>query len=90
MVTRSVVEAAEDARIVAKSVVEAEDQHDPEFGHADRRPHTFVLDATLVEQARREVGEPDVVRSIEAALTAVIDYQVWIKEVSAGQRDVLS
>lgn len=57
---------------------------------AARRPHTFVLDPGLVERARKEVGEHDVVRSIEAALTAAIDYQHWIREVSAGERDVLS
>src|SRR5690606_39423838 len=38
----------------------------------ERRPYTFVLDAGLVERARREVGELDVVRSIEAALAAAI------------------
>lgn len=55
----------------------------------DRRPHTFVLDRRLVEQARREVGEPDVVRSIEAALAAAIDYRSWVREVREGRRDVL-
>jgi len=55
-----------------------------------RLPHTFVLDGALVERARREVGEPDVVRSIEAALAAAIDYRSWIREVRAGRRDVLS
>lgn len=55
----------------------------------DRRPHTFVLDRTLVEQARREVGEPDVIRSIEAALAAAIDYRSWVREVREGRRDVL-
>jgi len=56
----------------------------------ERRPYTFLLDATLVERARREVGETDVVRSIEAALAAAIDYQLWVREVAAGERDVLS
>ena len=56
---------------------------------ADRRPHTFVLDPALVERAREEVGEPDVVRSIEAALAAAIDYRSWVREVRAGRRDVL-
>ena len=37
-----------------------------------------------------ELGELDVVRSIEAALAAAIDYRSWIREVRAGQRDVLS
>jgi hypothetical protein len=55
-----------------------------------RAPCTFVLDPALVERARREVGEPDVVRSIEAALSAAIDYQLWIREVAAGDRDILS
>jgi hypothetical protein len=36
------------------------------------------------------VGEPDVVRSIEAALAAALDYKLWIREVAAGRRDVLS
>jgi hypothetical protein len=59
-------------------------------GPALRRPHTFVLDQDLVERARREVGEPDVVRSIEAALAAAIDYSSWVREVREGRRDVLS
>jgi len=56
----------------------------------DRRAYTFLLDPLLVERARREVGENDVVRSIEAALAAAIDYHMWVREVAAGQRDVLS
>jgi hypothetical protein len=52
-----------------------------------RGPYTFYLDAALVERARREVGETDVVRSIEAALEAVVDYQLWVREVAAGRRD---
>ncbi|MEJ2214992.1 MAG: hypothetical protein P8099_00115 [Gemmatimonadota bacterium] len=56
----------------------------------ERQPHTFVLDVDLVERARREVGERDLVRSIEGALAAAIDYQLWVREVSAGQRDALS
>jgi hypothetical protein len=55
----------------------------------DRRPHTFVLDRSLVERARREVGERDVVRSIEAALVAAIDYRSWVREVREGRRSVL-
>lgn len=55
-----------------------------------RRPYSFFLDAELVERARQEVGETDVVRSIEAALAAAIDYKVWIHEVENGQRDVLA
>lgn len=54
-----------------------------------RHPHTFVLDRTLVERARREVGESDVVRSIEAALTAAIDYRCWVDEVREGRRTIL-
>lgn len=54
-----------------------------------RRPHTFVLDQTLVERARREVGETDVVRSIEAALAAAIDYRCWVREVRDGRRTVM-
>jgi hypothetical protein len=55
----------------------------------DRRAYTFHLDPELVEQARREVGESDVVRSIEAALAAAIDYQLWVREVSRGERGPL-
>ncbi|NLG61366.1 MAG: hypothetical protein GX539_03915 [Candidatus Cloacimonetes bacterium] len=61
-------------------------RHDEE----DRRAYTFLLDPDLVERARREVGENDVVRSIEAALAAAIDYHMWVREVAAGKRDVLS
>jgi hypothetical protein len=53
-----------------------------------RRPFTFVLDGDLVEKARTEVGESDVVRSIEAALAAALDYNMWVREVASG-RDAL-
>lgn len=81
-------------RIRGHHRVEAGDDPCPEVAlgtrkQTDRRPHTFVLDRTLVEQARREVGEPDVVRSIEAALAAAIDYRSWVREVRDGRRDVL-
>jgi hypothetical protein len=52
-----------------------------------RGPCTFWLDAALVERARREVGEPDMIRSIEAALLAAVDYRDWVREVTAGQRN---
>lgn len=55
-----------------------------------RGPYTFYLDAALVERARLEVGETDVVRSIEAALAAAVDYRMWVREVAEGRRDVLS
>lgn len=55
-----------------------------------RGPYTFYLDAALVERARREVGESDVIRSIEAALAAAVDYRMWVREVSTGRRDVMS
>jgi hypothetical protein len=55
-----------------------------------RGPYTFFLDATLVERARQEVGEQDVVRSIEAALAAALDYRMWVREVASGRRDILS
>jgi hypothetical protein len=55
-----------------------------------RRPYSFFLDADLVERARFEVGELDVVRSIEAALAAAIDYKVWMHEVERGERDILA
>ena len=54
-----------------------------------RRPFTFVLDGDLVEKARSEVGESDVVRSIEAALAAALDYNMWVREVASGDRDAL-
>lgn len=57
---------------------------------ARRRPYTFLLNGELVERARREVDEGDVVRSIEAALSAAIDYERWLRELRQGQRDVLS
>ncbi|HEX6559442.1 MAG TPA: hypothetical protein VF021_08260 [Longimicrobiales bacterium] len=56
---------------------------------ATRRPYSFFLDVALVERARQEVGETDVIRSIEAALAAAIDYKVWQQEIAAGDRDVL-
>lgn len=55
-----------------------------------RRPYSFFLDPDLVERARQEVGESDVVRSIEAALAAAIDYKVWMHEIERGDRDVLA
>lgn len=55
-----------------------------------RGPYTFVLDHELVRRARREVAERDVVRSIEAALAAAIDYHVWMLETQRGERDPLS
>jgi|GEM_PF-499858 len=54
--------------------------------HVGRRPYTFHLDRRLVERARAEVGEGEVVRSIEAALAAALDYQMWISEVEKGAR----
>ena len=50
----------------------------------DRRPFTFVLDGQLVEKVRHEVGESDMVRSIEAALAAALDYNMWVREVANG------
>ncbi len=55
-----------------------------------RGPYTFHLDTALVERARREVGEGNVIRSIEAALAAAVDYQLWIREISSGHRDPTS
>ena len=55
-----------------------------------RRPYSFFLDEALVERARQEVGETDVIRSIEAALAAAIDYKVWMHQVERGERDVLA
>jgi hypothetical protein len=56
----------------------------------ERQAYTFFLDAGLVDRALQEIDEGDVVRSIEAALAAAIDYQLWVREVRAGGRDVLS
>lgn len=50
-----------------------------------RGPFTFELDKDLVDRARREVGERDMVRSIEAALVAAIDYEHWVREISRGE-----
>jgi hypothetical protein len=61
-----------------------------ERAEIERQAYTFFLDAGLVERARREIEEGDVVRSIEAALAAALDYQMWVREVVAGERDVLS
>lgn len=58
-------------------------------GPVERQAYTFYLDRGLVDRARREVSEGDMVRSIEAALAAAIDYHLWIREVAAGERDVL-
>jgi hypothetical protein len=62
----------------------------PGHGSSDRQAYTFHLDPTLVERARREIGEGDVIRSIEAALAAALDYQLWVRDVAAGARDILS
>ncbi len=69
-----------------KAAAPTREQHD----QSARRPFTFVLDETLVRRARTEVCESDVIRSIEAALAAAIDYQLWVREVASGDRDVLS
>ena len=42
------------------------------------------------EPVRPEIEERDVVRSIEAALAAALDYQLWVREVAAGERGILS
>jgi hypothetical protein len=57
---------------------------------SDRQAYTFHLDPVLVERVRQEIGEVDVIRSIEAALAAALDYQTWVREVAAGDRSVLS
>lgn len=56
----------------------------------ERRAYTFYLDPALVARARTEIEENDVIRSIEAALAAALDYQLWVREVAAGRREVLS
>lgn len=55
-----------------------------------RQAFTFYLDPALVDRVRTEIGEGDVIRSIEAALAAALDYHLWVREVAAGDRDVLS
>ena len=55
----------------------------------NRTAFTFYLDPKLVDRARTEVSEPDVIRSIEAALAAAIDYQLWVREVARGERDLM-
>ena len=67
--------------------VEARGRHAEE---ESRRPFTFILDPDLVEKARTQVGETDVVRSIEAALVAALDYNMWVREVAGGDRDALA
>ena len=69
---------------------EAVRQEQSRLREVARRPYSFFLDAELVERARLEVGELDVVRSIEAALAAAIDYKVWMHEVERGERDILA
>lgn len=56
----------------------------------ERQSFAFFLDPALVERARREIGERDMVRSIEAALLAAIDYQLWVREVSRGREGLRS
>ena len=56
----------------------------------ERRAYTFHLDPVLVARARTEIDEGDVVRSIEAALAAALDYQLWVREVAAGRRELLN
>ena len=56
----------------------------------ERRAYTFHLDPALVARARTEIEEGDVVRSIEAALAAALDYQLWVREVAAGERATLN
>jgi hypothetical protein len=68
----------------------AEMQNTEKLAGARRAEFTFRLDPELVERARVEVGEQDVVRSIEAALAAAIDYQLWVREVVSGRRGVLT
>jgi hypothetical protein len=58
-------------------------------GGVERQAYTFYLDPVLVDRARREVSESEMVRSIEAALAAAIDYHMWVREVAAGNREVL-
>jgi hypothetical protein len=58
--------------------------------HVERRAYTFHLDPALVARVRTEVGERDLVRSIEAALAAALDYQMWVREVASGRRETLN
>lgn len=55
--------------------------------HGRRRvPVTFRLEERLVTCARAEVGEPELVRCLEAALVAAVDYRRWMREVAAGRQ----
>lgn len=56
----------------------------------ERQAYTFHLDPGLVSRVRSEIGEGDVVRSIEAALAAALDYQMWVREVAGGRREELN
>jgi hypothetical protein len=51
----------------------------------ERQPCTLLLDPALVSRVRAEIGERDMTRSIEAALAAALDYQLWVREVAAGR-----
>jgi hypothetical protein len=62
----------------------------PERLRVQRQACTFHLDANLVSRVRSEIGEGDLVRSIEAALAAALDYQIWVREVAAGRRQALN
>ena len=62
----------------------------PPRSRIERQAYTFHLDPDLVARVRTEIGEGDLVRSIEAALAAALDYQLWVREVAAGQREELN
>jgi hypothetical protein len=84
------VDAVQCGELVTEEVVSLRGMSPQERRRIERQAYTFYLDAGLVDRARQEIDEGDVIRSIEAALAAAIDYQLWVREVRAGARDVLS
>ena len=76
-------DAAEDHAVVARGHVELLAPRDVEERGL---VVAFPLHDELHRGVWREVGEPDVVRSIEAALAAALDYQLWVREVRGGRR----
>ena len=62
----------------------------PSRSRIEREAYTFHLDPMLVARVRTEIGEGDLVRSMEPALAAALDYQLWVREVAAGQREELN
>lgn len=45
----------------------------------------FYLNPEIVKKAREVASETDIVRSLEAALAACVDYHLWVREVARGE-----